>query len=113
MHQFISRKVEEVTVFSHFLHMHENGQRSQTRQYRNDTDGNEVLIHTAEVEYYSFEQAGGHSLYPDGTVTIQVGGRERAVHFAFDILRVADECMQLNHTPYTSGKKTCLGVLQL
>ncbi|CAM9101397.1 unnamed protein product [Ectocarpus fasciculatus] len=51
---------EEVTVFSHLFHMHENGQRMLTRQYRSDSDGNEVLVHAAEVEYYSFEQAGVH-----------------------------------------------------
>lgn len=62
-----------MTLFSNFLHMHENGRRIQTRQYRNDSSGNEVLVHTAEVEYFSFEQAGGHTTYTDGTVMIQVG----------------------------------------
>lgn len=46
-------QAEEVAVVSHFLHMHENGQRLQTRQYRNDSNGNEVLVHSTEVEYYS------------------------------------------------------------
>lgn len=64
-----------MTVFSHFLHMHENGRRLQTRQYRSDSSGNEALIHTADVEFYSFAQAGGRSVYTDGTVTIQVGER--------------------------------------
>ncbi|CAM9371631.1 unnamed protein product, partial [Hapterophycus canaliculatus] len=49
----------EVKIFYHFLHMHENGQTMRTRQYRNDSSGNEVLVHAAEVEYYSFLQAGG------------------------------------------------------
>ena len=61
-----------MTIFSHFLHMHENGRRLETRQYRNDSSGNEVLVDSAEVEYYSFLQAGGHVTYTDGTVTIQV-----------------------------------------
>ncbi|CAM9469275.1 unnamed protein product, partial [Hapterophycus canaliculatus] len=50
---------EEVKIFYHFFHMHENGQTMRTRQYRNDSSGNEVLVHAAEVEYYSFLQAGG------------------------------------------------------
>ena len=66
-------QVEEVTVFGHFLHMHENGQRMVTRQYRNDSSGNEVLVRTAEVEYYSFLQAGGHVVDTDSSATIQVG----------------------------------------
>eukprot|EP00752_Nemacystus_decipiens_P002626 g2458.t1 len=68
-------EAEEVTVFSHFLHMHENGQRLETRQYRNDSSGNEVLVHSAEVEYYSFLQAGGHVLNTNDSVTIQKGDR--------------------------------------
>lgn len=52
--------------------MHENGQRMETRQYRNDSDGNEQLIDTTEVEYYSFLQAGGHVTAHDGSDTIQV-----------------------------------------
>ncbi|CBJ30302.1 conserved unknown protein [Ectocarpus siliculosus] len=64
---------EEVTVFSHLLHMHENGQRISTRQYRNDGDGNEVLIHTAEVEYYSFLQAGVHVVTVNDSTTIKKG----------------------------------------
>ncbi|CAN0200834.1 unnamed protein product [Ectocarpus sp. 12 AP-2014] len=66
---------EEVTVFIHMLHMHENGQRMVTRQYRNDSEGNEVLIHTAEVEYYSFLQAGGHLVTNNETTTIKKGDR--------------------------------------
>ncbi|CBJ33480.1 conserved unknown protein [Ectocarpus siliculosus] len=66
---------EEVTVFIHMLHMHENGQRMVTRQYRNDSDGNEVLIHTAEVEYYSVLQAGGHLVTNNETITIRKGDR--------------------------------------
>ncbi|CAM9180093.1 unnamed protein product [Ectocarpus sp. 4 AP-2014] len=66
---------EEVTVFIHMLHMHENGQRMVTRQYRNDSDGNEILIHTAEVEYYSFLQAGGHLVTNNETITIKKGDR--------------------------------------
>lgn len=68
-------KADNVTVYSHFLHMHENGRRLQTRQYRNDSSGNEEMVHSAEVEFYSFEQAGGHPVYTDGTITIQVGER--------------------------------------
>lgn len=56
--------------------MHENGQRMITRQYRNDSSGNEVLVHDADIEYYSSEQAGGHTVYTDGTATIQVGGSD-------------------------------------
>lgn len=54
--------------------MHENGQRSITRQYRNDSSGNEVLVHSAEVEYYSFLQAGGFLVTTNDSVTIQVRG---------------------------------------
>ena len=68
------RKVESATLFSHTLHMHENGRRLQTRQYRNDSSGNEVLIHATGVEYYSFEQAAGHTVFADANSTIQVGG---------------------------------------
>ena len=71
----ISWKVEEVTIFSHFFHAHENGQRFETRQYRNDSSGNEVLVRSAEVEYFSFEQAGGHTVFTDGTASIQVSER--------------------------------------
>lgn len=38
-----------------------------TRHYRND-----VLLNTARVEYYSFEQAGGYNTGVNGTETIQV-----------------------------------------
>lgn len=65
-------QAEEVTVFSHFLHMHENGRRLQTRQYRNDSSGNEALVHSADVEYYSFLQAGGYLVTTNDSVTIQV-----------------------------------------
>lgn len=54
------------------LHMHENGQMMQTRQYRNDSDGVKQLIHTANVEYFSFLQAGGHMTTYGGDVTIEV-----------------------------------------
>ncbi|CBJ30300.1 conserved unknown protein [Ectocarpus siliculosus] len=64
---------EEVTVFSHLLHMHENGQRMLTRQYRTDSDGNEVLLHTADVEYYSFLQAGAHVVSVNDSTTIKKG----------------------------------------
>ena len=50
-----------MTIFSHFLRMHENGQRLKTLQYRNDSNGNKVLVHSAEVEYYSFSQAAAMS----------------------------------------------------
>ncbi|CAM9688005.1 unnamed protein product [Ectocarpus sp. 12 AP-2014] len=53
--------------------MHENGQRISTRQYRNDGDGNEVLIHTAEVEYFSFLQAGVHVVTVNDSTTIKKG----------------------------------------
>ena len=71
-------QAEEVTIFSHFLHMHENGQRQETRQYRNDSSGNEVLVHSAEVEYYSFLQAGGFLVPTNDSVTIQVRVTMRA-----------------------------------
>lgn len=45
---------EEVTIFGHFLHMHQAGQHMVTRQYRGDQ-----LIHTSVVEYFSFDQAAG------------------------------------------------------
>ncbi|CAN0322479.1 unnamed protein product [Ectocarpus fasciculatus] len=64
---------EEVTIFNHVLHMHENGQRMVTHQYRNDSEGNEELIQTAEVEYYSFLQAGAHVVTVDGGGTIKKG----------------------------------------
>eukprot|EP00752_Nemacystus_decipiens_P015392 g13725.t1 len=67
-------EIEEVTIFSHFLHMHESGRRLTTRQYRNDSNGNEAFIHSAEVEYYSFSQAGGYVVYPEGA-TIRKGDR--------------------------------------
>ncbi|CAM9984682.1 unnamed protein product, partial [Pylaiella littoralis] len=70
--------VEEVTVFIHVLHMHENGKRFQTRQYRTDCSGNEELIYTADVEYYSFLQAGGFKVSNTGGVTIQKGDRFEA-----------------------------------
>lgn len=70
-------QVEEVTVFIHVLHMHENGKRFQTRQYRTDCSGNEELIYTADVEYYSFLQAGGFKVSNTGGVTIQVRVRGR------------------------------------
>ena len=57
--------------------MHENGRRLQTRQYRNDSSGNEVLIHSADVEYYSFDQAAGHTVYVDASATIQVGEKSK------------------------------------
>lgn len=69
-------------MHSHFLHMHENGRRLRTRQYRTDGDGNEVMVHMADVEYYSFPQAGGHVTLANDSVTIQVqgfGGRGRAL----------------------------------
>ncbi|CAM9386585.1 unnamed protein product [Ectocarpus sp. 12 AP-2014] len=66
---------ESVTVYSHFLHMHENGQRMETRQYRSDSDGNEQLVDATEVEYYSFLQAGGHVTAHNGSDIIQKGDR--------------------------------------
>ncbi|CAM9653269.1 unnamed protein product, partial [Scytosiphon promiscuus] len=68
-------QAEEVTMFYHFLHMHENGQTMRTRQYRTDDTGEEVLLHTAEVQYYSFLQAGGFSYYVNDSATIQKGDR--------------------------------------
>lgn len=58
---------EEVTVFGHFLHMHATGQHMVTRQYRDD-----VLIKTARVEYYAFEQAGGYVTAYNSSETIKV-----------------------------------------
>ena len=52
--------------------MHENGRRLQTRQYRTNTDGEEVMVHSAEVDYYSFLQAGFHVITNNDSVTIQV-----------------------------------------
>ncbi|CAN0057481.1 unnamed protein product [Scytosiphon promiscuus] len=68
-------EADEVKLFYHFLHMHENGQTMRTRQYRNDSNGNEVLVHTAEVEYYSFLQAGGFSVAVNESGAIQRGDR--------------------------------------
>ncbi|CAN0228748.1 unnamed protein product, partial [Hapterophycus canaliculatus] len=68
-------EAEEVTKFYHFLHMHENGRTMRTRQYRTDSSGNEVLLHTAEIEYYSFLQAGGFSYTVNDSVTIRRGDR--------------------------------------
>eukprot|EP00752_Nemacystus_decipiens_P015391 g13724.t1 len=68
-------EAEEVTVFGHFLHMHETGQRLVTRQYRNDSNGNEVMVHSAEVEYYSFLQAAGFPVNTNDSITIQKGDR--------------------------------------
>ena len=72
-------QLDSVTVFGHFLHMHENGKRLVTTQYRDDGDGNEVVVFTAEVEYYSFQQAGAFWAMANDSVTIQV--RERSVRF--------------------------------
>ncbi|CAM9815198.1 unnamed protein product, partial [Ectocarpus fasciculatus] len=66
---------ESVTIYSHFLHMHENGQRMETRQYRTDSDGNEQLIDATEVEYFSFLQAGGLVTAHNGSDIIQKGDR--------------------------------------
>ncbi|CAM9217380.1 unnamed protein product, partial [Hapterophycus canaliculatus] len=68
-------EAEEVTKFYHFLHMHENGQTMRTRQYRTDSSGNELLLHTAEVEYYSFLQAGGFSYTVNNSLSIRKGDR--------------------------------------
>ncbi|CAM9945358.1 unnamed protein product [Scytosiphon promiscuus] len=68
-------EAEEVQIFNHVLHMHETGQAMRTRQYRKDSSGTEVLVHTADVEYYSFEQAGGFRYPVNETVTIQKGDR--------------------------------------
>lgn len=62
------------------LHMHENGQMIQTRQYRNDSEGIEQLIHTTHVEYYSFLQAGGHMKTFEEDLTIQVNARLESDH---------------------------------
>eukprot|EP00903_Cladosiphon_okamuranus_P014858 g13759.t1 len=43
--------------------------------YRNDSGGNEELIHSTEVEYYSFVQAGGFVVPASENVTIQKGDR--------------------------------------
>ena len=59
-------------MFSHSLHMHANGRKAETRQYRNDSNGNEVLVDSAKVEYYSFEQAGVHLITYNESVTIEV-----------------------------------------
>eukprot|EP00904_Undaria_pinnatifida_P011279 jgi/Undpi1/7281/HiC_scaffold_22.g09754.m1 len=68
-------ELDSVTVFGHFLHMHENGKRLVTTQYRDDGDGNEVVVFTAEVEYYSFQQAGAFWAMANDSVTIQKGDR--------------------------------------
>ncbi|CAM9974997.1 unnamed protein product [Ascophyllum nodosum] len=68
-------EVDNVTVYGHFLHAHENGRRIITRQYRQNKSGDEVLVHTAEVEYYSFLQAGGYVVKTNDSVTIQRGDR--------------------------------------
>lgn len=52
--------------------MHENGQRLKTSQFRKDSSGNEFLVDTAEIEYYSFLQAGGHVTTANDSITIQV-----------------------------------------
>ena len=62
---------ENVTVFGHFLHMHATGQHMITHQYRDD-----VLINTARVEYYSFDQGGGFNAGTNGTDTIKVRERQ-------------------------------------
>lgn len=54
-------------MFGHALHMHQTGMNMVTRQYRND-----VLIDTAAVEYYSFEQAGFFNSLSSENTTIQV-----------------------------------------
>ncbi|CAM9519920.1 unnamed protein product [Sphacelaria rigidula] len=61
---------ESVTVFGHFLHMHATGRHMITHQYRDD-----VLINTARVEYYSFDQGGGFNPSSNGTETMQKGDR--------------------------------------
>ena len=52
--------------------MHENGRRLVTNQYRDDGSGKEMLVSTADVEYYSFEQAGAYWAMANDSVTIQV-----------------------------------------
>ena len=52
--------------------MHENGRRLVTKQYRDDGSGKEVLVYTADVEYYSFQQAGAYWVMANDSVTIQV-----------------------------------------
>lgn len=52
--------------------MHENGRRLVTKQFRDDGSGNEVEVFTADVEYYSFEQAGAYWAMANDSVTIQV-----------------------------------------
>lgn len=54
--------------------MHENGQRLRTLQYRTNSDGDEVMIYKAEVERFSFLQAGGHLVKANNGVTIKVSG---------------------------------------
>lgn len=61
---------ETVTVFGHFLHMHATGRHMVTYQFRDD-----VLINTARVEYYSFDQGGGFNPSANGTETIKVRKR--------------------------------------
>ncbi|CAM9105653.1 unnamed protein product, partial [Hapterophycus canaliculatus] len=66
---------EEVKIYNHILHMHENGQAMRTLQYRNDSSGNEVLVHAAEVEYYSVLQAVGFVLPANESGKVQRGDR--------------------------------------
>lgn len=60
--------------------MHENGQRMVTRQYRDDGDGNDVLIYTTEVEYYSFLRAAGYVTTVSNNTTIQVKQEHGNLH---------------------------------
>ena len=41
---------------------------------RENSEGDTVLVHSAEIEYHSFLQAGFHVVNPDSRVPIQVGG---------------------------------------
>ncbi|CAM9885372.1 unnamed protein product, partial [Laminaria digitata] len=85
-------EIDTVTVFSHGLHMHENGQRLQTRQYRTNSDGEEVMVYDFDVEYYSFLQAGAHILTTNNSVTIQKGDRfETTCYYDTDLSSVGSE----------------------
>ncbi|CAM9945366.1 unnamed protein product [Scytosiphon promiscuus] len=68
-------EVEEVDIFYHGLHMHENGKAMRTRHYREDDDGNEVLLDTASVEYYDYLQAGGYWYRVNDSITLRKGDR--------------------------------------
>ncbi|CAM9963515.1 unnamed protein product, partial [Ascophyllum nodosum] len=99
-------EVDNVTIYSHFLHMHENGQRMITRQYRQNESGDEVLVHTAEVEYYSFLQAGGHVVKVNDSTIIQKGDRfETRCHYDTELSSISPNTVQFG---YGSENEMCI-----